>query len=252
VPSLDLPPNTVPTQPQVGPDQLELLARIAALEARAGAAFIEPTPVPTAPQVVADPATLTPFQQELVSRTSPTPPDFKAESVAYNHAQKWFAKPDGMIVRLQGSPQALSHYLAKGFHPLSPAEVERWETVERPKVVKAQARKAQLINGLRRLIALNPQVAAGLDAEWDSDVDKMTIAELEEQWSALAQQSGNARVSLPRPPRLVDNETAAADRQLAGVETSASVSREEFVRKLGGQQARGQGRLVEMTPADRR
>jgi len=255
--TLPLPPGlTVPTQPQVGVDTLELLARVAALEAKSSGGLTEPTPQPQAPRAVADPATLTPFQAELVARTNPTPVDYQASGVTYNHANRFFARPDGLVVELQGGPPAIAYYVQKGYHLLSAEETERWLKVERPVVVRAQLRKAQLINANRRVIKLNPQIEGGLPADWDEDQSRMTIAELEEQNLMLNQMSGQARVSLPRPPRLVDNETAEVDRQLIGIDTAANVSKEDLDRQLASQplsmpRARGQGRMVEMTPSDR-
>jgi hypothetical protein len=237
-------------QPQVGPDVLELMARLSALEAKSSGGLTEPTPQPQAPRVVADPVTLTSFQAELVERTRPTPVDYQASGITYNHPNRHFMRPDGMIVALQGGPPAIQYYLDKGFVMLTAEETERWLKVERPLVVKRQTRIAQLINGIRRMIKLNPQIEGGLDATWDEDLAKLTIPELEEQWQALAQMSGQARVSLPRPARLLDNEDREVDRQMAGVETADSMSKERLEAKLGGQ--RGQGRLIEMSPTSRR
>jgi len=248
--TLPLPPGlTVPTQPQVGVDQLELMARLAAVEARLSGGMVEPSPQPRAAEPEVDESQLSDWQRQILARTRPTPQDFRPSPISYNFPLRLYMKRDRSFQWLQGSPQALAMYTEKGFTALTPEETEHWLKVERPEELKKQRRKAQLVSGLRRLIALNPQIQNGLGPEFDNDLSDMSVEQLEAQWADLTAQTG-ARVSLPRPQALVDRETAQADRQMAGIETQDSVSREKLEQKLG--QAWVQGRLVEMSPTDRR
>ena len=75
----------------------------------------------------------------------------------YNYPQRWYLKPDGTVVSLQGDPQNRAYYQDKGFRMLSDSlgrdghsEVRQYLDVEYPKLLKQQRDKAALINAIRR------------------------------------------------------------------------------------------------------
>jgi hypothetical protein len=191
--------------------------------------FLPPTPPPgPAPQTSVH--VFTSFQEELQKGTRPVPADFTPTSVAYNWPLRWYCKTDGEIVQLQGDPNNQALYRDKGYLVLDADQVARWLGGERDKVVKLQRRKAQLISGIRRSIAIEPKLAQGLDPDFDKDLDLMTIPELEQLWEQLVAHSDSPRISLPRPQRLVDaeqkREDAASKKLLEGVESGARTMEE--------------------------
>jgi hypothetical protein len=232
-------------QQQVGADPIGPVAR-----------FIETQADPTATGRVADEEELTDFQRELRSDTRPTPQDYKRHERNYNYPKRWFAKPDGMIVQLQGDPQNRTYYIDKGFRELSPEEVERYLKRERLTILKVQQKKASIINNLRRVIALDPTLRAGLDPKFDDDTDKMTIPELEMAWRELTHdENGKKRFTLQRPQRLQDADDLAAqresDRMLEGVEMTPTPDVvAEFEARQEQAQSRRRGRTVEVTPSN--
>src|SRR5262249_38784709 len=123
----------------------------------------------------------------------------------------------------------LSYYTdVKGFRVLSTEETKQYITVERPKIVKIQMAKANAINTLRRVIDLDPALKAGLDPNWENDLDHMTVVELEAQIDeirGMPTTDGRPRRILRRLPRFEDADARRADeeaeRLMAGVETTA-------------------------------
>lgn len=237
-------PRPVPRHPSGDVDRLAVLeAEIA--ELRQQQAGYVPAQSERKPEATpAAPETLTDFQRELAAKARPTPKNYVRDDPGYNYPLAWFARPDGDIVQLQGDPQNRALYTDLGFHLLDPDEVERWEKVERAKVVTLQRQVAHRINSIRRLIALNPTLQAGLGSEYELDLQKMTVAELDEQWAALTRQSGQPNMVLPRLPRLVEREDREAQATLRGVDTAASMTKEQFESKI----SRGNGRTQEVLP----
>src|SRR5215467_16183718 len=88
-------------------------ARMDALERREQQSpFVEREPDPLPQSATARPELLaTPMLQALHSQTSSPEPDYQLASRAYNHPNRLYMRPDGDVVELQGSPQALEMYL---------------------------------------------------------------------------------------------------------------------------------------------
>jgi len=83
-----------------------------------------------------------PFIDRLLEQTAPAAEQPK-RGVNYNYPKRWFLKPDGMVVQLQGDPQNRAYYADKGFHEMreqpgrdgSPSEVAQYLDVEYPKIL---------------------------------------------------------------------------------------------------------------------
>lgn len=209
-----------------------LLQRIEQLESRTSRVIESEQPLPPHARV-ADVETLTPFLKKLLEQTSPMPRDFTPPTVSYNHPQRWFAIPDGRVVLLQGSPQAIDLYTSKGYKMLTPAETKEWLATERPRLVRHQRRVAYLLNGIRKAIAVEPKLQQGLDADFEAKTERMTVPELEVLWARIAGSSDGARLVMEMPERLRDADDAEAERSLlVGVETNKR-SLEDFDRLAG-------------------
>ena len=112
---------------------------------------------------------------------------------AYNAPDRWYAKPDGDIVLLQGDAASQAYFVAKGFHLLTPAETREWLEVVRPLVVKEQNKRARLITTLRRIAAKHPGV------ELVGDLEITPTDELEDMLAQLkAITGGNVAVVMGR------------------------------------------------------
>lgn len=209
----------------------ELLARIEQLEQQpARVPYVDGQPANiVAGGRVADDAELTPWQRQVRERTRPKDPvEMVRTEPAYNVPERWYMKPDGEVVSLQGDSRNLAYYTdVKGFHLLSREEEQHYLTVEKPKIVRLQQQRANLINGIRRAVQLDPVLAAGLDPSWEIDLDHMTVAELQSQFDEIAStptSDGRQRKMFKRLPRLQDADDRRAEaeqaRLLAGVEST--------------------------------
>lgn len=149
----------------------------------------------------------------------------------YNYPLRFYLKPDGTVVSLQGDPQNRAYYQDKGYHLLSDApgragqksEVQQYLQDEYPKLLKEQRDKAAIVNAIRR--------AGERDRNLNLEVtfDDYTIDELREYLKQIKDESGkDIRVILPR--RAQAREDARDAVLLTGVETSASM--EEIHAKL--------------------
>jgi hypothetical protein len=221
-------------------------ARLAELERQQAGQFVEQQPEPRPAVMAADPtAAPTPLLRKLLERTSPTPPDYTPSGVTYNHRNRWFMKPDGDVVELPGSPQTIEMYLSMGFVLLTAAEEKQWLEHDRAIVLKDQRERARLINAVRAAAAIEPRLAYAVSDEAELDMQRMTTPELRARAKAVV---GEDQKHFERPQRLIDAEDRAREqrdkRMMAGVDTAATVSMEDFERKM----QRGNGRTIEPTP----
>jgi hypothetical protein len=159
----------------------------------------------------------------------------------YNAPDRWYAKPDGDIVKLQGDAASQAYYVSKGFHLLTPAETQEWlggpPSQEkallaagkgvRGLVVAEQRKRATLITTLRRIALKHP----GVDIAGDLDVTP--TEELEGMLEQIKRMTGgNVAVVMGR----FRDDTPAVD--LSGVELSGGA---ELERKLEAAQANAAG-----------
>lgn len=210
--------------------------------------FVEHEPEPKANPRVADPDAFSEFTRKLLEQTRPVPKDFTAErEPSYNIPYRWYLKPDGSFVSLQGDSKNRAMYQDKGFHLLDREEQQRYLEVERPNIIREQRHKANLITSLRKLIGREATLSGyDGDQEWDSSLDLMSIPRLEEEWRDLCSQTSHPDRKVPSPPRYRDDADPDA-RLLAGVETTPPASR---IKDFEGQipaPIRGQGRTIEVT-----
>lgn len=169
--------------------------------------------------------------ERLEARAAPAGPAIPHHALNYNYPLAWYRRPDGDIVQLQSDPNNRAMYEDLGFVILRPPEAVEWEHEVRPEVIRDQKRKAQLITGIRSLIARHPQMALLDDDNFglrDLDID-----ELETEFNQLCEQAGYK----PRLPRIPAEKAPTKEAALAGVETSAGHSQEELSSKL----QRGEG-----------
>ena len=148
----------------------------------------------------------------------------------YNYPLRYFMTTGGDVVQLQGDPQNVTFYTDKlGFRLFSEAEEKHYLAVERPKVLKVQQAKANLINSIRRAVALDLTLENRLDPTWNTDLDQKTVPELQDQFDEIAgtpMSDGRPRRMFKRLQRLQDRDDlraqAESDRMLAGVEMNGS------------------------------
>lgn len=130
--------------------------------------------------------------RQLHAQTRPSPKN-GARPPLYNAPDLWYARPDGDVVKLQGDAASQAYYRSKGFHILTPDEVQRWETGVRRAVIQMQRRRATLITTLRRISARHP----GVDIVGDLDITP--VEELETMLNQLKQiTGGNVSVVMGR------------------------------------------------------
>jgi len=167
--------------------------------------------------------------ERLEARATPAGPATH-HTLAYNFPLTWYRRPDGDIVQLQSDPNNRTMYEDLGFVLLRPAEVREWELEVRPVVVAEQKKKAQLITGIRNLVARHPQVAL-LDDD-NFGLRDLSLDELQQEFDQLCEQAGYK----PRLPRIPPEKTVGTDSVMSGVDTSVQ-SQDELQSKL----MRGQG-----------
>ena len=169
--------------------------------------------------------------ERLEARAAPSGTATPHHALNYNYPLAWYRRPDGDIVQLQSDPNNRAMYEDLGFVILRLAEVKEWEQEVRPEVVAQQKRKAQLITGIRSLVARHPQMQMLPDD--DFALREMDIPELEAEFASLCEQAGYK----PRLPRIPPEKAAPKEQLLMGVETSASHTQEEIASKM----QRGEG-----------
>ena len=172
------------------------------------------------------------FVDRLLEQTSSSAVQPK-RGVNYNYPMRWYLKPDGSVVQLQGDPGNRAYYADKGFHEMREtpgrdgglSEVEQYQQVEYPKILKTQREKAALVNAIRR---------AGeryKDLSLEDTFDDYTVEEIREYLKEIKTETGkDIRVIMPK--RQAAREAAEDARLLEGVETSATMSMEGLQAKL--------------------
>lgn len=107
---------------------------------------------------------------------------------SYNAPDRWYARPDGDIVKLQGDAASQAYYTSKGFHLLTSEEVRQWEGTGdggvRRLVIQAQRKRASLITTMRRIAARHPGV------ELAGDLDVTPTEELEAMLQQISSMTG--------------------------------------------------------------
>ncbi len=106
----------------------------------------------------------------------------------YNAPDRWYARPDGDIVKLQGDAASQAYFTSKGFHLLTAPEVREWEGNGdggvRRLVIQEQRKRASLITTLRRIAARHPGV------ELAGDLDITTTEELQDMLAQIGKMTG--------------------------------------------------------------
>ena len=206
----------------------------------------EPPPPPRARQ--AAPEELTEFEARMVAKTAGRVLTPKPQQ-SYNYANRWFARPDGDIVSLQGSPDSRALYADMGFHCLNDEEAQEWQDSEMAKAVAQQRTEAAMITGLRKLVR-REAVLAGYedDLAWDGSLNTFSVDRLREEWHNLCRQTNNPDRRYPTAERYREEPDPKAG-LLAGMETSHTTSLEELQAKLSadGSHARTVATEFEMT-----
>jgi hypothetical protein len=171
------------------------------------------------------------FVDKLLDQTSP--PVQPQKGANYNYAMRWFLKPNGQVVQLQGDPTNRAYYADKGYHEMREtpgrdggrSEVEQYQEVEYPKILEAQREKAALINAIRR---------AGeryRDLALEDTFDDYSVEEIREYLKQIKEETGKD-IRVIRPKREVAREAKEDAKLLAGVETSESESMEGLQAKI--------------------
>jgi hypothetical protein len=172
------------------------------------------------------------FLDKLLGQTPPAASQPR-HGQNYNYPLKWYVKPDGSVVQLQGDPQNRAYYQDKGYHMLSDqrgrdgglSEVEQYTSVEYPKLLKRQRDKAALINAIRR---------AGQqyrDLNLEDTFDEYSVEEVREYLKQIKEETGkDIRVILPK--RAQAREEARDAALLQGVEMTEAQSLEALQAKL--------------------
>ena len=185
-----------------------------------------------------EPITGNAFVDHLLEQTSEAPSQPR-RGQNYNYPLRWFAKPDGSVVQLQGDPQNRAYYTDKGFRELreSPgrdgglSEVEQYVAVEYPTILKEQRAKAELINAIRK---------AGekyRDLSLEDTFDDYSVEEIRDYLRQIKEETGK-NIQVIRPKRQQVREAAEDARMLRGVETSDTMSIEGLQAKLEGSRER--------------
>lgn len=174
------------------------------------------------------------FIDRLLEQTAPAATEPK-RGQNYNYPTRWYLKPDGMVVQLQGDPTNRAYYQDKGYHEMrdqpgrngAPSEVAQYLDVEYPQILKVQREKAALINAIRR---------AGeryRDLSLEDTFDDYSVDEIREYLKQIKEETGkDIRVIMPK--RAAAREAAEDARLMAGVETNETMSLEGLHAKLEG------------------
>ena len=174
------------------------------------------------------------FIDGLLEQTAPAISQ-PARGQNYNFPKRWYLKPDGMVVQLQGDPQNRAYYADKGFHEMRDqpgrdggrSEVEQYLEVEYPKILKEQRDKAELINAIRRAGEMYRDLAL------EDTFDDYSVEEIREYLKQIREETGK-NIQVIKPKRQVAREAREDARLLAGVETSETMSIEGLQAKLEG------------------
>ena len=151
----------------------------------------------------------------------------------YNYPLRQYLKTDGSVVWLQGDPSNRAYYQDKGYRLLATApgregglsEVDQYNQVEYPKILKEQREKAALINAIRRAGERYKDLAL------EDTFDDYSVEEIREYLAEIKRDTGkDIRVIMPK--RAAAREAAEEAKLLQGVETSDTMSMEGLQAKL--------------------
>jgi hypothetical protein len=145
----------------------------------------------------------------------------------YNYPYRWFLKPDGSVVQLQGDPQNRAYYQDKGYRLLGQtpgrggglSEEQQYLSVEYPHILADQREKAALINAIRRA------AERYRDLSLEDTFDEYSTEEVREYLKQIKAETGKD-IRVIQPKRAQAREDAQDARLLAGVETAQSQSLE--------------------------
>ena len=165
----------------------------------------------------------------------------------YNYPLRQYMKTDGTVVWLQGDPGNRAYYQDKGYRLLSTnpgregglSEVDQYNQVEYPKILKEQREKAALINAIRRAGERYKDMAL------EDTFDDFSVEEIREYLKQIKEETGKD-IRVIQPKRTAAREAAEEAKLLAGVETSDTMSIEGLQAKLEG----GRGQTIQGTGYD--
>lgn len=223
-----------------------LLERIEQLESRTVRHVESETP----PKVIAheaNPESLSDFQRSLLTKTHPVPTNYGGDrEPGYNVPLRWYLRPDGRFVQLQGDAKNRAYYVDKGFHVLSADEEAEYLQKERPKQVQVERTRAALINGLRQLVRRENTLSGYVDdQDWDEKLADLTVDQLEDEWRSLCRQTPNPNRRLPMAERHRRDQDATDAKLMAGVETKPPRAAVDALEQVSAHQPRS--RLIPVT-----
>lgn len=212
-------PVSAETHPNGTPDALAtMLARLEALE-QLQMRTVPQAPPPQPVARVPSPEALTPFQRELQAQTRPTPKEIPSDP-GYNFPLRWYCRPDGDIVQLQGDPQNRAMYQDLGFVLLNAEQVARWEGGERDIVVAQQQERAGLITAVRAFATRTPGYVLAPDMPYtDVAFSDMSMDELREFAHEIEQEKG-VKIRAPKRKPEADRK-ASSDSRASGIEAGS-------------------------------
>lgn len=167
-----------------------------------------------------------PFLDGLLQQTPPQASQPR-RGQNYNFPYRWFLKPDGSVVQLQGDPGNRAYYQDKGYRLLGQtagrsgglSEEQRYLQIEYPRILEDQRTKAALINAIRR---------AGeryRDLALEDTFDDYSIEEIREYLQEIKADTGKD-IRVIRPKRAQAREEARDASLMHGVETAETQSLE--------------------------
>jgi len=195
------------------------------------------------------------WDEKIAARRRPDDEVAPRHPLAYNYPLRWYRRPDGDIVQLQGDPNNLAMYEDLGFVVLSPRETREWLENIQPRVVEQQRRCALLITAMRRFAQREGIVLEYDEMNRDPSAllfSDLSLQELEEFFAELAEQyPGKLRMPRTKADRQPSTR-AQSDPNLRGIETGGVDPRIAGLIDGSRQAGPGNGRTIEVTPRNAR